>query len=67
MLAALQWLKLYNPLYRDIETNNDWLSDAVDDDVELWETLSAEDCPQPPLSSPVTITMSSHGEYLTNA
>ena len=31
VLAALQWLKLNNPLYIDIEMSNDWFSDAVDD------------------------------------
>ena len=54
-------------MYRDIEIKNDWLiSDAVaiDDDVELWEALvSAELCPQSPLSPAVTITASSHGEH----
>ena len=63
VLAALQWLKLKNPLYRDIEMNNDWLSDATEDDAELWQALSAEHCPLPPLSPAVTITPSSHGEH----
>ena len=58
-LAALQWLKLNNPLYSDMEMNNDWLSNAVDDDAELWEALSAEHCPQQPLPPTVTITGSS--------
>ena len=43
VLAALQWLKL-NALYNDIEINSDWLSDAAQDDAELWEALSAEYC-----------------------
>ena len=48
-----------------MEMNNDWLSNAVDDDAELWEALSADHCPQPaPLSLAVTITVSSHGEHL---
>ena len=64
VLAALQWLKSNNPLYRDIEINNDWLSDAAEDNAELWEALSAEHCPPPPPSPTVTITASSsHGEH----
>ena len=59
VLAALQWLKSNNPLYRDTEIN-DWLSDAIEDDAELWEALSAEHCPPPPSLPKVTITASSH-------
>ena len=61
VLASLQWLKLNNPLYRDIEMNNNWLSNAMEDDAELWQALSAEHCPLPPLSPAVAITTSSHG------
>ena len=53
VLAALQWLKLNNSLYKDVEINSDWVSDAAKDDTELWEALSAEHCPPPP-SSPIT-------------
>lgn len=63
VLAALQWFKSNNPLYGDIEINNDWLSDAAADDAELWEALSAEHCPPLPLSPTVTIATSSHGEH----
>ena len=35
VLAALQWLKLNNPLYKHIEINNDWTSNAEQDDA-LW-------------------------------
>ena len=66
VLAALQLLKLNNPLYKDIEINSDWLSDAAQDNAELWEALSAEQCP-PPSSSTVTTTtslsQSMNGEY----
>ena len=62
VLAALQWLKSNNPLYRDTEIN-DWLSDAVEDDAELWEALSAGHCPPPPSLPTVTITASSHGRH----
>ena len=62
LLAALQWLKSNNLLYRDIEINNNWLSDAAEDNGELWEALSAEHCP--PSSPTVTITASSsQGEH----
>ena len=67
VLAALQWLKSNNQLYRDIEINNNWLSDAAVDDAELWEALSAEHCPPPPLSPTVTMTSSSqlmNGEHV---
>ena len=67
VLAALQWLKLNNSLYKDIEINSDWVSDAAKDDTELWEALSAEHCPPPP-SSPTTIiitpSQSMNGEYM---
>ena len=57
IIAALQWLKLNNPLYKDVEINSDWLSDAAEDDTELCEALSAEHCsPQPSLPT-VTITI----------
>ena len=47
VLAALQWLELNNPLYKDIEIN-DWTSNAGQDDADLWEAVSAEHCPPPP-------------------
>ena len=45
VLTVLQWLKSNNPLYKDIEINSDWLSDAAQDDSDLWEALSARRCP----------------------
>ena len=56
VLAALQWLKLNNSLYKDVEINSDWVSDSAKDDTELWEALSAEHCPPPPSSPTTTIT-----------
>ena len=50
VLTALQWLKLNNPLYRDININDNWLSDAALDDAKLREALH---CPSPPLSPSV--------------
>jgi hypothetical protein len=69
VLAALHWLKSNNPLYKDVEINSDWLSDAAEDDTELWEALSAEHCPPPPSSPPTTIATSSqsmNGEDIHN-
>ena len=64
IIAALQWLKLNNPLYRDVQIHNDWLCDAAEDDAEIWEALSAEHCPPPPSSPTVTITATlSQGEH----
>ena len=57
VLAALQWLKLNNPLYKDIEINDDWTGNAGKDDADLWEAISAEQCP-PPSSSPPPSTVS---------
>ena len=47
VLAALQWLKLNNLLYKNVEINSDWVSNAAEDDTKLWEALSAEHCPPP--------------------
>ena len=63
VLAALRWLKSNNPLYKDIEINTDWLSDAVQDDADLWEVLSAQHCP--PSLTPSSSTRSQlHTEQL---
>jgi len=44
VLAALEWLKANNPLYKDVQINGDWL-DVAADDADLWEALSAQHCP----------------------
>ena len=62
VLAALQWLKLNNPLYKDVQINSDWVSDTAEVDTELWEALSTERCPPP--SSPLTSSQSTNGEHL---
>ena len=59
VLTAQQWLKSNNPLYKDVEINGDWLNDAAQDDAELWEALSAEQCPLPQSSPKANITTSS--------
>ena len=46
VLAALQWFKSTIQGHRDQRL----------DDAELWEALSAEHCPPPPLSPTVTMT-----------
>ena len=47
VLAALEWLRVMNPLYKDVQINGDWLDDAARDDAELWEALSVQHCPLP--------------------
>ena len=67
VLEALQWLKLNNPLYKDVEINSNWVSNAAEDNAELWEALSAEHCSPPPSSPTVTIPTSAqsmNGEKL---
>ena len=47
VLAALEWLRVNNSLYKDIHINRDWLHDAAQDDADRWEALSAQNCPLP--------------------
>lgn len=42
VLAALEWLKNNNPLYRDVEINKRWIDDAAVDDSDLWEAISSQ-------------------------
>ena len=44
VLAALEWLKENNPLYREVTINIDWEQAAAQDDTELWEALSSQHC-----------------------
>ena len=55
-------VKLNNPLYKDVEINSDWVIDAAEDDSELWEALSLEHCPPPPLPT-TTSSQSMNGGY----
>ena len=41
VMAALEWLKVNNPLYNDININRNWEDDAAQDDSELWEAVSS--------------------------
>ena len=65
VLTALQWLKSNNPLYKNIEINSDWLSNAAQDDSDLWEALSAQRCPPLPTPTP-SLTESTSGSLRLN-
>ena len=39
ILNALRWLKLHNPLYANVEINEQWLLDAENDDQDLYNGL----------------------------
>ncbi len=41
ILAALQWLRLSNTLYEDVQINSNWVNDAAADDPDLWEAFSS--------------------------
>jgi hypothetical protein len=59
VLAALQWLKSNNPLYKDVRINSDRLSDAPEDDAKLWEALTSS-----PTVTIATSSQSMNGEHL---
>ena len=42
VMAALQWLKLNNPKYKDIIVNDDWDTVWTEEDAELWQALTDE-------------------------
>ena len=42
IMAALEWLKANNALYKDVEVNMSWEDDAARDDSELWEAVSSQ-------------------------
>ena len=43
IMIALQWLCIHNPLYFDIEVNNDWIKQSIlnDDNEELFKSITA--------------------------
>ena len=43
VLTALRWLKQNNPLYADIDINEEWLEQAVSNDEDLFGSL-VEQC-----------------------
>ena len=47
VLAALDWLKQNNPLYKDIQINRAWVESAVEDNPELWSAFSSQECDLP--------------------
>ena len=48
IMAALQWLKQHNPLYKDIIVHRDWEQKAAGDDQELWNALTSQSPTCPP-------------------
>ena len=54
ILAALEWLKKNNPLYKDVRIDQNWVGNAALDDNDLWEAFSSQQHPsQEQLASPV--------------
>ena len=41
VLNALRWLKLHNPLYANVEVNEEWVLDAEIDDHDLYASLTS--------------------------
>ena len=48
ILNALRWLKGHNPLYANIEINEEWVLDAENDDLDLYTSLSNNTESDPP-------------------
>ena len=44
VLDVFRWWKQHNPLYADIETNQDWVVDAIHDDHNLYASLTSVYC-----------------------
>ena len=40
LLNALQWLKVHNPLYVDVEINQEWSEEAQNNDIDLYVGLT---------------------------
>ncbi len=57
VIAALEWLKINNPLYRTMQVNSDWQQDAAQDDAELWDALSSQHSHQPSQQVAVQATL----------
>lgn len=47
VLAALEWLKVNNPLYQNVQINVNWEQHVCQDDTDLWEALTSEYSPRP--------------------
>ena len=41
VLDVFRWWKQHNPMYADIETNEDWVVDAIHDDHNLYASLTS--------------------------
>ena len=42
VLAALEWLKTHNLLYKNIVIKTAWFHDAAENEEDLWKALSAQ-------------------------
>ena len=40
VMCALQWLKLNNTLYSNVDINDTWMVDSLDNNDELFTTLT---------------------------
>ena len=65
ILNALRWLKINNPLYKDIDINTDWVTQSLHDDDEMLCSLIENppvtdmDVSEPPPTSPTVVTCNS--------
>ena len=65
ILNALRWLKINNPLYKDIHINTDWVTQSLHDDEEMLCSLIENprvtdmDVSEPPPTSPTVVTCNS--------
>ena len=55
-LNALRWLKLHNPLYANVEINEEWVLDAEIDDHDLYASLTSSTDSDPDTSNHVEST-----------
>ena len=56
ILAALEWLKKNNPLYKDVRIDQNWVGNAALDDNDLWEAFSSQPSVQQQLTQDGTST-----------
>ena len=71
ILNALRWLKVNNPLYKDIDINTDWVTQSLHDDGEMLCSLienpsdTGMDMSEPPPTSPTCNSSSSVDDVIT--
>jgi len=51
VLNALRWLRFHNPLYSDIDIDDEWVLNAETDDSDLFSSLINQ--PMPDLEVPI--------------